>query len=218
MTLGEIVWEYRELNNMTMEDFAKKSGLSKGYISMLEKNLNPRNKKPIAPSLLTIRQVSEAISMEIDDVIELIGGDQYITVGIEKEIGKAIKIPVLGKVAAGIPFEAIEDIVDYEEISEHMASTGDYFGLKIKGNSMEPRIAEGDVLIIKKQSDIESGCIAIVMVNGDDATCKKVVKHDNGISLIPFNPVYAPKFYTCEEILSKPITIIGRVVENRQKY
>ena len=95
---------------------------------------------------------------------------------------KGILIPVLGQVVAGIPIEAVEDIIDYEEITKEMASQGDYFALRIKGNSMEPRIKENDIVIVKKQCSVESGDIAVVLVNGNDATVKKFVKHENGIS------------------------------------
>lgn len=129
-----------------------------------------------------------------------------------------IKIPVLGHVAAGVPITAVEEVLGYEEIEEGLASTGDFFGLQIKGNSMEPRISEGDVVIVRKQNDIESGDIAIVLVNGDDATCKRVLKHGDGISLISLNPAYPPRVYTAEEIRSLPIQIIGRVMELRAKF
>lgn len=129
-----------------------------------------------------------------------------------------IKIPVLGSVPAGIPIEAIEDIVDYEEIDSMSAATGEYFGLKVKGHSMEPRICEGDVLIIKRQDDCESGDIAIIMINGNDATVKRLMKYSDGIRLLPNNPAYEPMYFTNEEIESKPVRIIGKVVENRQKY
>ena len=130
----------------------------------------------------------------------------------------AKKIPVLGNVAAGLPISAVENILDYEEISEELAHTGEFFGLRIQGNSMEPKISEGDVVIVRQQEDVESGQIAIVLVNGDDATCKKLVKHDNGISLVSYNPAHPPMFFTPEEIESKPIRIIGRVVELRAKF
>ena len=90
---------------------------------------------------------------------------------------KYIKIPVLGYVAAGMPGDAVENIIDWEEIPAEMARCGEYFGLVINGDSMEPRMCKGDVVIVRKQSDIDSGDIAIVIVNGDRGTCKKVVKH-----------------------------------------
>lgn len=131
---------------------------------------------------------------------------------------KSIRIPVLGSVPAGVPIEAIEDIIDYEEIDSATASKGEYFGLKVKGSSMEPRICEGDILIVKRQDDCESGDIAIVMVNGNDATVKRLMKYADGIRLIPNNPAYEPIYFTNEEIISKPVKIIGKVIENRQKY
>ena len=132
----------------------------------------------------------------------------------------ATRIPVLGTVAAGIPMDAIEDVVDWEEIPETMARGGEFFGLRIKGGSMEPRIKEGDTVIVRKQETVESGEIAIVLVNGDEATCKRVVKHQNGgISLMAFNPaVYETHFYTPDEILSLPVRILGKVVELRGKF
>ena len=130
----------------------------------------------------------------------------------------SVKIPVLGRVAAGIPIEAVQDVLDFEEISAETARSGEYFALQIKGNSMEPRICEGDVVIVRRQSEVESGEIAIVLVNGNDAVCKKVMKYDSGISLISLNPSYEPMFFTNEELASLPVTILGRMVELRGKF
>ena len=86
---------------------------------------------------------------------------------------KGVLIPVLGYVRAGVPIEAVEEILDYEEISQEQARTGEFFALKIKGDSKEPKISEGDVVIVRKQSTVENGELAVVLVNGDDATVKK---------------------------------------------
>ena len=99
-----------------------------------------------------------------------------------------------------------------------MAKTGEFFGLRIKGDSMQPRIVEGDVVIVRSQNDAESGDVVIVQVNGDQATCKRLAKYQTGISLISFNPMYEPMCFSNEEIASKPVEIIGKVIENRQKY
>ena len=131
---------------------------------------------------------------------------------------KGIKIPVFGTVAAGIPITAIQDIVDYEEITEELAASGEYFGLVIKGDSMEPRMKTGDVVIVKSQPTIENGEIAIVMVNGDTATCKKIKKTPEGIMLLSFNPAHEPIFYTNNEIEQLPVRILGKVVELRAKF
>lgn len=136
----------------------------------------------------------------------------------KREKMQGIKIPVLGSVVAGIPIEAIEEIIDYEEISEQLAKTGEFFALRIKGDSMEPRMCDGDVVIVKRQEEVNSGDVAIVLVNGDEATVKRVKIDDNGIMMIPFNPKYTPWFYTAEECESLPVRILGKVVECRQKY
>lgn len=130
-----------------------------------------------------------------------------------------ITIPVVGYVAAGVPIEAIEEILDFEEISPDMVKDGaEYFGLKIKGQSMEPRIKGGDIVIVRVQADVDSGQIAIVSVNGDHATCKKIVKQNTGIWLQPLNPAFEAVFFSNEEIEKKPVTIIGRVIELRAKF
>ena len=131
---------------------------------------------------------------------------------------KGVQLPVLGRVVAGVPLEAVEEILDYEEITPELAATGEFFALQIRGRSMEPRMLEGDVVIVRRQSDVDSGDIAIVLVNGDEATVKRVSKSDRGITLIATNPnVYEPHFYSSEEINDLPVQILGKVVELRGK-
>lgn len=133
-------------------------------------------------------------------------------------LSKGMKIPVLGEVAAGQPIFAEENYIDSEEISDEIAKNGDYFGLRIKGDSMSPRISEGDTVIVRQQDDAESGDIVIVLINGDSATCKRLMKYSDGISLLSFNPAYEPMTFSNKEIVEKPVSIIGKVIENRQKY
>lgn len=219
MTLGEIIKEYRNTHGMSMDAFSEKSGISKAYISLLEKNRHPKTGKPIAPSIQSIKQAAEGMGMDFNYLFGLLDGNVDISeTQKKKHRRKGVVINVLGRVAAGVPIEAIEDIIDTEEIPEEMARTGEFFGLKIKGNSMEPKISDGDIVIVRKQDDVESGNIAIVAVNGTDATCKKIRKCETGIWLISNNAAYDPKFYSNEEIESKPVSIIGKVVELRAKF
>lgn len=132
---------------------------------------------------------------------------------------RAVKIPVLGRVVAGIPIEAVTDIIDYEEITPELASTGEFFALQIKGDSMTPRICDGDVVIIRKQQSVDSGSLAIVLINGEEATIKQVIIRSDGIMLQAFNPaVYPTHFYTCADIKKLPVVILGKVVELRGKF
>lgn len=132
---------------------------------------------------------------------------------------KGVKIRIYGRVAAGVPLEMIDDIYDEEEIHPDMLKGGqEYFGLVIHGDSMEPRMKEGDIVIVRKQEDAETGDTVIVTVNGDDATCKKLKKYRDGIELIGTNPSFNPIFYSDAEIRQKPIKILGKVVELRAKF
>lgn len=131
---------------------------------------------------------------------------------------KGTTIKVLGHVAAGIPIEAIEDVIDEEEIPEELAKTGEFFGLKINGNSMEPDIHDGDTVIVRKQDDAESDEIVIALVNGNDGVCKRLKKYTDSIALISLNPSYEPMFFSQKEIDNKPVRIVGKVVELRRKF
>lgn len=219
MTLGDIIKQYRSDHSLSMDAFSERSGISKAYISLLEKNKHPKTGKEIAPSIQSIKQAAQGMNMSFDDLFALLDGkvavdDTHSTFSSRK----AVEIKVLGRVAAGIPLEAIEDVIDTEEIPQSLAKTGEFFGLQIHGDSMEPRMCEGDVVIVRQQDDAESGDIVIAMINGHDATCKRLMKYAGGISLLSFNPLYEPMMFSNEEIETKPVRIIGKVVENRQKY
>lgn len=204
MSLKENLRNIRIMNNLTLDEVAHKVGITKPTLHRYESGV-----------------ISNVPSDKIEKLADVYGTTPAYLMGWSNEIKKprwGIKIPVLGRVSAGLPIEALEEILDYEEIDEATAQAGDFFALRISGRSMEPKISPGDVVIVKKQNDIESGKIGIVLVNGQDATCKKIVKHDNGISLVSLNPSYTPMFYTIEEVASKPVTIIGIVVELRAKF
>ena len=129
------------------------------------------------------------------------------------------RIPVFGNVAAGVPIDAITDIEDYEEMWEDEASRyGELFALRIKGDSMEPRICSGDIVIVRAQPDVENGETAIVCINGDQATCKKIQKTQDGLMLISTNPKYDPMFFSWKQVEDLPITVIGKVIELRSKF
>lgn len=135
-----------------------------------------------------------------------------------RNIEQGCRIPVVGRVVAGIPIDAIEDVIDWEDIPYRLSKTGVFFGLKVKGDSMSPRIQEGDVLIVRQQEDAESGDIVIAQINGDQACVKRLLKQSDGIVLQSFNPTYNPMYFSNSDILSKPVRVIGKVIENRQKF
>lgn len=194
-----------DLRGLKQADLVEKTGISKGALSSY---ISGR----YSPKQNNIYLISKALSV---NEAWLMGAD----VPMERiEIKGTKEIPVLGRVAAGIPINAITEIIDTEEISEELAKTGDFFALKIKGYSMEPRIVDGDVVIVKQQEDAENGDTVIALVNGDDAVCKRLRKYRDGLELISNNPAYAPMFFDKETIETKPVRIIGKVVELRGKF
>lgn len=195
--------EIRNQMNISQQKLANALAVSRSTIAMWENGSSQ-------PDNLTLIKISKYFDVSID---YLLGNE--ISASSES---KYVKIPVLGYVAAGIPSDAVENIIDWEEIPIEMTKHGEYFGLVINGDSMEPRICKGDIVIVRKQPDIESGEIGIVIVNGERGTCKKVVKHENGLSLVSFNQAYEPMFYTWQEVEQIPITINGKVVELRAKW
>ena len=217
LTLGELVSKYRKEKGLSLQDFATLVGTSRGYIHILEKEVNPATGKPAVPGTKTLTHIAEAMGMDLPTLLELLNSNKNSNI-VESTKQKRT-IPVLGSVIAGTPIDAIEDIVDYEEIGEDILKTGaEFFGLKVKGNSMSPMLLEDDTLIIKKQDDCENGNIAVVLINGNEATVKKVVKIENGIILQPINPAYDPISFTKKEINKLPVKILGVVVELRRKH
>ncbi|MFR1834038.1 MAG: LexA family protein [Lachnospiraceae bacterium] len=208
---GSIIKKLRLKNNMTLEQLGDKVGVGKSTVRKWENGMIANMRRDNIAKLAEVLNVSPAYLIGFDNNIAPISGES-------KGEKKGVTIKVLGRVAAGIPIEAVEDIIDTEEISEDMAATGEFFGLQIHGDSMEPRICEGDVVIVRQQDDAESGEIVIVTVNGTNATCKRLRKYRDGIELISFNPSYNPMFYSNEDIEAKPVKIIGKVVELRGKF
>ena len=218
MTLGDIIKRYRNDHALSMDAFSERSGISKAYISLLEKNRHPKTGKEISPSIQCIRQAAQGMNMDFDDLFALLDGKVEVNTPQQSQAIQARKIPVLGRVAAGIPINAITEIIDTEEISEDMAKTGDFLALQIQGDSMEPKISNGDVVIVRQQDDAETGDTVIALINGDDAVCKRLRKYKEGLELISTNPSYAPLYFDEETIKNKPVKIIGKVVELRAKF
>lgn len=202
MSIGDRLKALREDRDLKQEDIAKLLNVDRSTVGKWESS-------PSKPDYEKIVKLANYYGTTTDFILGNIDTSSK---------NKGVRVPVLGRIAAGIPIEAIDEVIDYEEIDDAMAKKGDYIGLKIKGDSMAPRIQDGDVVIIRKQPSVESGDIAAVLINGCDATLKKVNKDENGIFLIAYNhELFPPKFYSNKQIEELPVTIIGKVVELRGK-
>ncbi|MFV0497460.1 MAG: LexA family protein [Candidatus Fimivivens sp.] len=199
MTLKEL----RTRRGLTQADVARELGLSRASYTNIE-----NGKRGLEAS--QIAKLSEILNCSADEIV----GRKAPRTTMEK----GIKIPVLGYVRAGIPVEAVQEILDYEEITVEMASTGDFFGLKVHGDSMSPMLFDGDIVIVRQQPCIDTGDIGVVLVNGGDATVKKVKVLDEGIMLIPINQNYETMFFNKKEINTLPINVVGKVVELRRSF
>lgn len=204
MTIGDRIKLIRENLHISQVDFADRINVSKQTLYKYENGIVTNIPSDKIEVIASIGNTSPAYIMGWEE-----------TAPIKK---RAVTINVLGRVTAGIPIEAIENIIDTEEIDAELAATGEFFGLQIDGDSMEPRMENGDIVIVKKQETADSGDVVIAMVNGKDATCKRLRRYRDGIELVPFNPSYDPIFFTKEEIETKPVRILGKVVELRGKF
>lgn len=213
--LGALIKEYRKSHDLSLRDFGKVAGLSHTHVSSIENGIDPRTGKEVRVSNDTIEKLANAMSLENSYLLNLSLGIDDIGSVAE---AKSYKIPVFGQIAAGNPIFANDEIVDYEEVPRSWKNKGEFFAVRLKGDSMLPRFSDGDVVIVRKQDSVDSGDLAIVLVNGDEATFKKVELLDNGIVLIALNSaVYTPKVYTNDDIERLPVRIIGKVVEARIK-
>lgn len=216
--IGRRIKERREELKMTQQELADRLGYrNKSSIAKIETGTNDIvQSKVVEFAKVLDTTVADLMGWTVAE--EAANAVSTLATKALKVSKKGVSIKVLGRVAAGVPIEAVEDIIDTEEITEELAKTGEFFGLQLHGNSMEPRMCEGDVVIVRKQDDAESGDIVIAMVNGNDATCKRLRKYRDGIELISNNPSYEPMFFSNQDIQEKPVKIIGKVVELRGKF
>lgn len=199
----------RKKKNITQQELADKTNIERSTISRIENG-------EIDTSIDNAIKIANALEIPLEEIIAKdLRFDNISPVIIDKDV---IKIPVLGVIPAGMPIEAIEDVLDYEEIPKDWCKGGkEFFGLLIKGDSMFPKYIDNDVVIFEKTNDFNNGNECAVMVNGDDCTFKKVLKHDQGLTLQPLNSAYEIKLYSNEDIEKLPIRIIGVAKEMRRK-
>lgn len=219
MLLGTIIKDYRENNNLSMKEFADQCNLSKGYISMLENGVNPRSKKPIAPTIPSLKKIAMGLGLDIDTLLRMMDGEQEISLKSDRNIKNISNVyplelkclPMLGEISCGEPKFANEDRESYILAGTDIKAD---FCLKAKGDSMiNARIMDGDIVFIRKQDVVENGEIAAVVVNSqNEATLKRVYYYQDKALLIlkAENPEYKDQIYADEQL--NEVHILGKAV------
>ena len=213
--LGKYLRNIRENLGYSTYNVNKLCDISPSYLSLFETGKRK-------PSAVVLKKLAPIYNLDYIDLYEKAG---YLDLAEKEKISNtntsasnSAVVMIYGTIPAGIPMECIEDVIDTEEIpSEMLKGNKQYFGLKVKGDSMEPEYLDGDTLILLRQENCESGDDCVVMVNGFDGTFKRVFKNENGIVLQPLNNKYSPMVYSNEDIEKLPVRILGVVEEIRRK-
>lgn len=183
------------LTGMRQKDICERTGFSDSQMSNWHKGRYRPNAEAMA-------KIAKALGVTVD---YLLGKEEISPAKLAEQ--RIREVPILGKVAAGVPLMAQEDVIGT------ILTDKNVFALRVKGDSMSPRIMDGDIVLVRRQNYAEDGDLVIAMVD-DEATCKVFKKQHGIVSLLPFNQIYAPLFYTEQDDLK----IIGKVVESRHEW
>jgi len=220
MLFSDRLKSLRNAKGLTQGDLANQTGLKQSSIAMYETGKRK-------PKIEVLERLADFFNVDIDYLVGKSDKTTKILVepspspAPEKPVTRyTFRVPVLGRIAAGTPILAQQEIIDYEYIDERL-NDGDsqYFCLVVEGKSMEPTIHDGDTIVVRVQSEVENGQIAVVLVDGEDATVKEVKESADGLTLIGHNvAVYRPHFYSRAEVSSLPVRIVGRVIRSISKF
>lgn len=221
MTLSELVSNYRQEHGLSQRQFAIAAGLSNGYISMLEKGVNPNTSQPITPTLPVLKKLADGMNMTVDEIfskvddlpISLMSGESAPLPldATPIDFSKYHQIPILGRISAGLPLYADEHIEGYT-LTE-LNGGAEYFALRVHGDSMNAiGINDGYLIVVRRQEEVENGEVAVVMVGDDDATVKRFYATNSTVTLMPqsTNPIHGPQIY---DLRSTPVKVLGKVIE-----
>ena len=219
--LGMYLKYARNAKGLSLREVNKLTDISYSHLNMIE-----NGKRNVTPALL--KNLAKLYNLDYIDLYEKAG---YIDLiedekkDVLKKIGaiplsdiETVKIPILGKVKAGYDYLAQENIIDYIAFKIDGSDKENYYALYVTGDSMEPLFDDGDIVIVHKQDDFNNGENCVVLINGNEATIKKVYKGTTGIKLQAVNPYYPPRIFTEEEIKDLPVTIIGVVEKSIRNF
>lgn len=207
MKLGDLIRSYRESHDLSQRQFALRCDLSNGYISILEKGINPNTQRPVTPTIPQLKKLADGMGLSLTDLFEQVDDMPIDFGGNIIPMPDMRKIPLLGKIACGAPILAEEHVEEYIDIPKHIHAD---FALTCQGDSMiNARIFDGDIVYIRQQDTVEPGEIAAVLID-NDATLKRIRIFEDHISLEPENPQYRPIVLWGEEM--NTVRILGKAI------
>lgn len=227
MSFGDVLKCLRKEAGMTQDELAQTLNVAKSTVSMYERGER-------FPGFDAVKEIADVFGISTDVLYgrgafsrgEVVSLDEKSSPRLGLDLqrfaasaprGQEGRISLVGYVTEYSVDEGIH-ICDWEKIPAEMSGSGAYVAVRICGDSMEPRMLDGDVVIVRLQESVASGEIALVTVGGNEATCRRVKRLPDGIMLIPNNPACEPMFYTGKQMDELPVRILGKVVELRAKF
>lgn len=201
MNIGDRIKILRNQNNLTQEELGVKIGVKKAAIQKYESGQVENIKRTTIEKLSNIFNVSPSYLMGFDD--------------ITTPVTNFASIPIIGTVKAGVNGIAEMDFQGYEQVA-NLKNADEYRCFKVKGDSMSPQILDGDIAVVHMQSTVENGELAVVIVDGEEGTLKKVQCHDGALSLVAFNQNYEPRIFFGEQM--NEVFIWGKVVKIERNF
>lgn len=215
MNLSEIIKQYRQDYNLTLQELADRCELSKGYISMLENKFKPTGrKKDIVPSIQAIKKISNGTGLDFDYLLSSIDGEVSLIPTKEEsnffQQKSITQIPLYASISCGTGLFVDDQVEDYIAVPDKYIKPGhDYFANTASGDSMIGKgIKDGDVLVFEKTSIIESGEIGAFCVGESEAVCKTFRKLSNGMILLEsanesYDPIEIDLTDECFRVIGK---------------
>lgn len=219
MKIGDMIFKYRTEHSMSMEEFAKKADVSKPYISMLEKGINPKTGKPFIPTVPTLKRLAQALNISFSDLLKTLDANFLIKLEDNSStfpIKTAAMVPVIGSVRCGPGGPAYEYIDEYVSIDDSYRNPAEIRGFRATGDSMEgDEIHDGDLCLVHLQEEVEDGSLAVVVIDGEEGTLKRIRRQPGMVILEASNPAYQTRVFAGED--ANNVRIVGKVVEVRHK-
>ena len=208
--IGNKIREFRLKKNITQEELAEFLNTTSQTVSRYEIGDRKTNQD-------ILFKLAEYFNVSINDFFPPLSFDNAKVIDINSNI---VKIPVYGSIKAGMPIESQTDIIDYIDIPKEWTKGGkEFYGLKVSGDSMFPKYQNEDIVICEKTNDttMYNGKDCAVMINGTESTFKKVLINDQGIVLQAYNIAYGITMFSKDDVINKPIKIVGVAREKRTK-